>query len=440
MNMERSKSIILIILVITSGYLTWNIWTYEPKYEKMDQGNYINIATDERTASDVIKPTDVLIHRYYRHYLTYKPRDLEKAEQQMSGWELSHLREKSTSLTKKEFNFFTHENGTTEIRFSDSIPLTLYKTALHIRDKEVPAFSFDKILYKQRDIQSGEGVIYFASSENQSLLEAKVQTRDIEKFNQTFYQSAQTYPEYVAYSVNSEHQVFVPKNRIALKRYKYVIDYLDTSNLKDALFSDPLNVRHEFVSSGEEYTDSTSLLSVDTKDYMISYINPSQKRKMLSSSSDLLEKSIQFINNHAGWREGNFRFATINVPNQSVTFRLYKDGYPVFNQIGLSEIREIWGDEEIFSFKRPDFTLDSAFPPEDHEVILPSGPEVMEKLKKIPDFDYSHVEDLMIGYKLSISSIGTDLISLEPTWYYRIGDSWIVVPLNESGGKINGLE
>jgi regulatory protein YycH of two-component signal transduction system YycFG len=48
--------------------------------------------------------------------------------------------------------------------------------------------------------------------------------------------------------------------------------------------------------------------------------------------------------------------------------------------------------------------------------------------------------ELAIGYKLSIIPLESDLILLEPTWYYRSGDNWLVVPLNESGGKINGLE
>ena len=37
MNFERAKSIILIILVGTSIFLTWSIWTYEPEYDKFEQ-------------------------------------------------------------------------------------------------------------------------------------------------------------------------------------------------------------------------------------------------------------------------------------------------------------------------------------------------------------------------------------------------------------------
>ena len=73
MNFERLKSIILIILIATSSYLTWSIWTYEPKYEKIDQSKYINIESDEQTVSDVIKPKHILIHRYNQHFQASDP-------------------------------------------------------------------------------------------------------------------------------------------------------------------------------------------------------------------------------------------------------------------------------------------------------------------------------------------------------------------------------
>ena len=73
-----------------------------------------------------------------------------------------------------------------------------------------------------------------------------------------------------------------------------------------------MNVRHETVVRGEEYTDSTRLMSVNKDTYMISFINPSQKSTVPSSSRDLLAKSIEFINNHAGWNGSNYRFDRMN--------------------------------------------------------------------------------------------------------------------------------
>ena len=164
-------------------------------------------------------------------------------------------------------------------------------------------------------------------------------------------------------------------------------------------------MRHETVAGVEEYTDSTRLMTVNKDTHMISYINPSQKSTLLSSSSDLLAKSIEFVNNHAGWKGSNYRFDRMNETNQSVSFRLYSDDYPVFNQLGMSEIKEIWGDEQIYSYKRPYFTLDFALPDETQKVVLPSGPDVMKQLETKRNYDYVNIEDVAIGYKLSISTV-----------------------------------
>lgn len=440
MNFERTKSIILIILIAISSYLTWSIWTYEPKYEKIDQNKYINIESDEKRVDDVIKPNHILIHRANQHFQASDQADIEKTEKQMSKWKLYNLKRHSPQFTRKEFEDFVHAPGTVEIIFPDDIPLALYKTALHIKDKEVPTFSFDRIIYKQKDIHAQKAIIYFASSKDLNFLEASVETSKLRNFDVTFYQNASTYPEYESYSINKHHQVFIPKHQVTLNRYKYYMSSLDIGNFKDALFTDPMNVRHGTVVGGEEYTDGTRLMSVNKDTYMISYINPSQKSTMLSSSSDLLAKSIEFINNHAGWKGSNYRFASMNETTESVKFRLYNENYPVFNQLGMSEIKEIWGDEQIYSYQRPYFTLDFELPSETQKVLMPSGSDVMKQLKLKRYFDYMNVEDVTLGYTLSIAPLETNLILLEPTWYYRSGDDWLAVPFDESGGKINGLE
>lgn len=443
MNFERAKSIFLIILIATSSYLTWSIWTYEPKYENIDQSKidfYINIESDELTVNEVVKPNHILIHRGSQHFQTSDQKDIEKAEKQMASWQLSNFITHSHQLTRKEFEDIVHADGTVEIIFPDEIPLALYKTAFQVKDKEVPTFLFDRIIYKQKDIKAQKGTIYFASSENlKYILQASVESKKLRDFNLTFYENASAYPEYEPYWVNKQHRVYVPINEVAVNRYKYyIMGNVNIGNFKNALFPDPGNVRYETVAAGEEYTDSTRLMSVDKNTYMISFINPSQKRTELSLSSDLLAKSIDFINNHAGWKGNNFHFDRMSQTNQSVSFRLYNDGYPVFNSFGMSEVTEIWGDEHIYRYRRPYFTLDFQLPYETQKVVLPSGQEVMNQLER--GSDYVSVEDVKIGYELSISPLDKNLILLEPTWYYCSGGEWLTAPFDETGGGIVGLE
>lgn len=443
MNFERAKSIILIILVGTSIFLTWSIWTYEPEYDLFEQSSeFIKIKSDVQIVSDVIKPVSILFHGNGQHFQTSNPAEINEMEKEFSQWRFSGIKEVSVKRLQRKFDDFVHEDGSIEIEFSDDIPISLYKTVLNITDKEVPEFSFDRIIIKQKDISGNESAVYFVSYGQREIYQGMVNSKKLRNFMDSFYRgSYDKHPEYTAETINSKRTLFVPENPVEINRLEYYIDYLDIGDLKSALFINPKYVRQEPVSVGEEYTDGTRLMTVNKDNYLISYINPAQKRKLFGSSSALLQKGIEFINDHAGWEDNNYRFAYMSENEQRVVFRLFVNGYPAFNESGMTEIEQIWGKEEIYSYDRPYFKLDSVLPSVGSPETLQSGKEVVNQLKSKDNIDFNSVEDISIGYKLnkSLDSKLVTLVTLEPTWYYRVGDKWFIVPFEEGGGQ-SGLE
>ncbi|ULM97220.1 two-component system activity regulator YycH [Peribacillus frigoritolerans] len=444
MNFERAKSIILIILVGTSIFLTWSIWTYEPEYDPFEQSSeFIKIKSDVQIVSDVIKPVSILFHGNGQHFQTSNPAEMNEMEKEFSQWRFRGLKEISVNRLQRKFDDFVHEDGSIEIEFSDDIPISLYKTVLNITDKEVPEFSFDRIIIKQKNISGNESAVYFVSYDRRKIYQGMVDSKKLRNFMDSFYRgSYDKYPKYTAETINSKRTLFVPENPVEINRLEYYIDSLDIGDLKSALFINPKYVRQEPVSVGEEYTDGTRLMTVNKDNYLISYINPAQKRKLFDSSSDLLQKSIDFINEHAGWENNNYRFAYMSENEQRVVFRLFVNGYPAFNESGMTEIEQIWGKEEIYSYDRPYFKLDSVLPSVRSAKTLPSGKEVVNQLKSKDNIDFNSVEDISIGYRLdkSLDSKLVTLVTLEPTWYYRIGDKWFIVPFDDTGGDRSGLE
>ncbi|MGJ3193553.1 YycH family regulatory protein [Peribacillus frigoritolerans] len=443
MNFERAKSIILIILVGTSIFLTWSIWTYEPEYDPFEQSSeFIKIKSDVQIVSDVIKPVSILFHGNGQHFQTSNPAEINEMEKQFSQWRFRGIKEISVNRLQRKFDDFVHEDGSIEIEFSDDIPISLYKTVLNITDKEVPKLSFDRIIIKQKNISGNESAVYFVSYDQRKIYQGMVDSKKLRNFMDSFYRgSYDKHPEYTAETINSKRTLFVPENPVEINRLQYYIDSLDIGDLKSALFINPKYVRQEPVSVGEEYTDGTRLMTVNKENYLISYINPAQKSKLFDSSSDLLQKSIDFINEHAGWENNNYRFAYMSEHEQRVVFRLFVNGYPAFNESGMTEIEQIWGKEEIYSYDRPYFKLDSVLPSVGSAKTLQSGKEVVNQLKSKDNVDFNSVEDISIGYKLdkSLDSKLVTLVTLEPTWYYRIGDKWFIVPFEEGGGQ-SGLE
>ena len=75
----------------------------------------------------------------------------------------SGIKEISVKRLQRKFDDFVHEDGSIEIEFSDDVPISLYKTVLDITDTEVPGFSFDRIIIKQKDISGNESAVYFVS-------------------------------------------------------------------------------------------------------------------------------------------------------------------------------------------------------------------------------------------------------------------------------------
>ena len=70
--------------------------------KKLAKSEYINIDSDEQTVSDIIKPKQILIHRYNQHFQASAQVDIEKAEKQIAKWNLYKLTRHSTQITKEE--------------------------------------------------------------------------------------------------------------------------------------------------------------------------------------------------------------------------------------------------------------------------------------------------------------------------------------------------
>lgn len=436
MNFEGTKNIILTILVIISVFLTWSIWTYQPKLEKIDPDDYIKIDSEKQDINDIIRPDSVMFHQKGKHYQTNDEKVITDMLKEMTGWSLYDIRDVSASI--KNFPEFVHGNGKTEINFSNAIPFGLFHSNWNMDIKTVPSYFIDYIVFENETIRGEDTSMYFVSYDKKKVFEMKVNGASIENFNRSFLQESPEYPEYYPYEANASRTLFFPVEEPIMHRYKFYSEDVDTEKFKDALFNDPNFVKRESVERGAEYTDGKGLLRVYNDTSMISYVNPGKKSDMGADSEELLKKSIGFINDHAGW-ENNYRFGGVSEAEQEIIFRLYIDGYPVFNDLGMSEMELIWGKDDIYRYERPFFSLDFAFP-EESVMSLPSAGSVMEALKKVRNFDLNELDDMRVGYKLIKSSPDTQIIVLEPAWYYRYSGTWGLVPVEKTGGEDSGLE
>lgn len=440
MKYENAKSILLILLVIASVFLTWNLWTYQPKDDFNDTKNMHDVSiSDQEEPIDLIKPMRFLYHVDDVHYGTVNDSDIDELIREMSLWTFYDI-ENPKIFSVSQLQELSHANNRIEINYPDLIPFDSYKGVLHIDTKTLPNDAFDRIVINlTNESQDGASSVYFINSIERKVYESHVNRDRITTLITKMNHNKTRYETYKEYALSEGRLFFLPEQETEMTEFKFYSDYIDPDKFKYALFSDPSRVRRDILADGEKFTDDKSMMNVNYLTNMILYINPgpdSGAGNINQNSSNILKRSIDFVNEHSGWTD-NYRFFTLDELHQRTIFQLFMEGRPVFNEQGMAEIRQTWGSKEIYQYRRPYFSIDMLLPGQ-REVVLPSGELALKYLKK--NIDIRLLEDLLIGYKLSKDPVNPKVLVFEPSWYYLYGGSWLRLSAEDIKGDFYGLE
>ncbi|WHY67109.1 two-component system activity regulator YycH [Neobacillus sp. SuZ13] len=440
MRYENIKSWILIVLVLVSILLTWNLWTYQPNYETMESSDNVKEVSlsEKQEVQKIIRPDLLLYHIKGQHYGTNNTADMEKVIKELSRWAFFDVKKYTNEV--KDIKKLIHDSGNTEIIFPGEVPIELYRSVLNIEGKKIPTFNFNRIIINTENSAKENGIVYFVSTENQQVYISHISSANLSEFNRNFYLKATKYPRYFAFQASEKRTIFLPEAATEMTTYKYLPVTLDSEEFKEALFSDPSFVQKSFVPSGEEYTNDSSKMTVNFESNLLRYVNPTVEENFINTSYDLVKRSIDFVNQHGGWTDP-YRYVDKNEYTHTVTFRLYSmDGYPVFNGNGMTEISEVWGRDEINKYIRPNIALELPLTTEMVKVTRPSGHDALKFLQNKKNFKPSLLEDMILGYRMERDSKENKLIILEPAWFYRYGKSWGQITMEDLGGSQHGLE
>jgi regulatory protein YycH of two-component signal transduction system YycFG len=440
MKYENTKSVILTVLILVSIVLTWNLWTYQPNFEMKENGNYVAEVTlkEKRDLRDIISPDLALFHSNGQHFGTTDAAELEKIMDELRTWSFYDVKNYSDEV--EDIKDLVHGNGNAEIIFPADVPIELYRSVLKFEEKRIPAFNFNRIIINVENSEKGNGTVYFISADYQQIYMSHISPGLLTEFNRSYFKNAEQYPRYFAFEASRERTIFIPDGKMEMMEYSYLPVVLNSEAFKEALFSDPSFVQKGLISQGEEYSDVSSKMTVNFDTNMLLYVNPTGQAKYVENSYDLLMRSIDFINGHGGWTD-SYRYVAKDEKRKSVKFRLYStDGYPVFNENGMSEIQEVWGRDEIIKYVRPNIALELPLTTEMVKVDLPSGSEALEFLKSRKSFKPELLEQLVLGYRMARDTDENKLIHLEPAWFYSYNQTWGQITKEDLGGLLHGLE
>lgn len=440
MKYENIKSVILTLLVMLSVFLTWSIWTYQPNIEPLENSETVPgvSISNKKEVRQIVKPDYIYYHHQNTHYGTIHIGEIDRIIKEISRWNYEHFEEVSSQLGN--LSNFLYDSGHAQIVFPDVVPMEVYKNIFGVDDEDAFDLSFDRIVIDLDNVTKESGFVYFISMEQQTAFRSRVTASYVTNFKEDFYQKAANnryFAQYALKTLAEDRKLLVRTDPVTMTAQNFLLDLIDSTQFRDALFRNPSFVKRNSTDHGEEYKDSSTLLSINDETNTLLYVNTAQEKDMGVESGNLLQKSIDFVNSHGGWT-GNYHYVGIDVYEQTVLYRLYESsGYPIFSNNGMSEILQIWGQTGIYQYLRNNFSLDRSV--ESTEVELMSGEDILEILLDREDIEQEFLQDLVLGYEMTRSP-GDPLIHLEPYWYYKYKDQWWKVKLGDEGGKEFGLE
>jgi len=436
MKFETIKTIILTLLVACSMFLTWTIWTYKPSYDYINQDVTNTPISNTKKTQDLIMPSKIVLHQNQTHLGTVQDTEIDRIMKEIQKWHFFDIGTQKT-LTETELRYFIQEKNHMEIDFPSRVPFDIYRGILQINKKQTSNMYFDKIVVDFAKGAQKEKNIYFIDTATHKIASSSISINEIQSFVNRLKQKQNQYQSYELVELGNNHYTYLPSSSTNMKRYEfYIIKDLDElESFKKLLFNDPASVQKNETKDKIEYVSITSLMKVDLKNNVLSFVNTSENLSYKSDPKAILKQSIEFVNEHGGWT-GDYRYFSLNNNSHEVVFRLFMDGYPVFNSNEMAEIQQFWGEKDIQEYRRPFIYSEQQF---DYSVkSMPAGKDELEDLLSTPHVQKNSIQDLELGYQLKMDPDNPRMVSFEPTWYCLYDGTWS--PVSEIGRVQNGME
>lgn len=438
------KTMTLVVLIGLSLVLTLLIMNAAP-YDTIGRQTTVDISIAEsqekKDISSIIKPYKMNFNFEEGLTGTTDAEQIDYMTDLLQKWRMLNPELVDDSFDEGKWSEFLQKPNQIVLYYPDEVPLSVYETVLNIENPNIPETSFN-IIVAEWNLTSSMLEIHFISQLNGLRYKSTAKIFDLQLFLREVVNVGRSYNDYVKIDVTDTKQITVPEKEVALLQNTYFPDEKDEINptrFRSALFSDPNAVRRSEPSKyREDFQDNHALMSVDTRKKQLRFVHPVVESRELAIPSELLEDTIDFVNEHGGWTD-EYRFSKMNFRTRYVSFKLYVRGIPVLGGNTPTEIEQVWGEEAIYQYKRPYYTLGETLPSETETVILPSGVEVAEALMASPEVDFSTIDEIIPAYYMK-QDVDLNIFVLEPSWFYLQNGKWIPFSSDELGGEEIGLE
>ncbi|TFB21132.1 hypothetical protein E3U55_09950 [Filobacillus milosensis] len=438
---EHIKSIILFLLVAFSLLLTFALWTYQPEFQDLDTQKFVDetkLEGQEKLIEEVVYPNKIIFHDYQEHKMFREKVNENDLYNEILSWEFSSIRTPANLNTIRRHLEWSEPLGWTnnksyqsiEIQYPVGVPFELVNQMFSVNKNDVNwSGEFNK-LYLNMKSNDQEIQFVFASDSHQKILTGEIESSKAFQRLENEFNSSNTMVNLQEYRLNNDHTVYLPEEKLSLRSYAVTTEPLSEQPMINVLFKSPSSVRRVATNNSDSYwTDGSRRLvtqPVFDNDEVMSFVNSLYKDGPLMNKEDMIQKSIEFTNDHTGWTD-DFRLDNLNEFGL-LNYRMYYNGYPIYDTSQqfeqLLQMEQKWINNHLYSLKRPLFKINNNIGIDRRD--LASGENVYQLIQTINEQLSYIIQDVRIGYKLNARNDGSIVVlELDPEWHVKFGeDIW----------------
>lgn len=425
MKLETFKSTLLVVLVGISLLLTFGLWNESPRYKELYNSSYVSeadVGGDQMKKKDLIDPNQIIFHDGNTVHGFGKLKNEKDFYIDMSLWALHDFSTREAEWKRKK-------QREVEIIYPAPVPMRLLTSLFTMEDNVfLPAWSYKRI-FLTFDQASASMQVKFVSSDG--AYEATATLNDSAQYKKIsgYFTNGLHLVDYITFK-SGGNQIYIPADEQTVRRRSIGAQTIDEKKFVKALFKKPSMVSKNI---GESYyLYGQRGMRVLQNKRSLEYNNPIESDKVAMDPAELIDKSVANINEHKGWT-ADYNLFQIDTNTNTVRYKMYYEGYEVFNSSGLATIEQQWRQDELYKYRRPLFYLNN--PLGSDLVTLPSGRELLKALKDNADYDLSNIQDIRIGYDLDYPESDAHSVILEPHWFMNYNGNWQVIELSNLQNK-----
>lgn len=422
---QRSRNIILAVLVILSFFLSFNLWTAGRNMgEEENTGNLTarsNISLVEHSFWQTFRPSNVVLHGADSENPllianTYPLRNY--IENRMDITNLDEIERTERYSYEDYLNDFS-KGEWIEFVYREQQPFGLIDQKFQNLSRESEEDFYDRIIINLND----QNFVYFYNTDTRAFYTVSVlNTENIEV--DPFLNRDNL--EYVAAeSVTlANNIVYLPQEKLDIFHKSYVIDRLPTSSYISNFFPDTSLLDVRSTTTYSRYIDLTKEVTINESTNTLVYLRQIHDPSVLSFA-DRYSRSFEQINRFENWGD-TLSLSEYNTESQVLSFRREINGIPVFSDSENDSLSEIGLVESgVVHLKIPLRFTSTPLSIENQSNELRNGREVIEQIQSLlTEEEYELVEDITIGYAWKESEEASEVIDFEPEWYILYNGIW----------------